>query len=44
MVPLIADVKELEIVKRHIHEVAERVMRAKGVRLPYLKFPRNPTL
>jgi pyruvate,orthophosphate dikinase len=36
MVPLIGDVKELEIVKRHIHEVAERVMRAKGVRLPYL--------
>jgi pyruvate,orthophosphate dikinase len=36
MVPLIGDVKELEIVKRHIHDVAERVMRAKGVRLPYL--------
>jgi pyruvate,orthophosphate dikinase len=36
MVPLVGDVKELEIVKRHIHEVAERVMRAKGVRLPYL--------
>ncbi len=36
MVPLIGDVKELVIVKRHIHEVAERVMRAKGVRLPYL--------
>ena len=36
MVPLIGDVKELEIVKRHIHEVAERVMRAKGARLPYL--------
>jgi pyruvate,orthophosphate dikinase len=36
MVPLIGDVKELEIVKRHIHEVAERVMRAKGMRLPYL--------
>ena len=36
MVPLIGDVKELVIVKRHIHEVAERVMRAKGVRLSYL--------
>jgi pyruvate,orthophosphate dikinase len=36
MVPLIGDVKELEIVKRHIHEVAERVMRAKGLRLSYL--------
>jgi pyruvate,orthophosphate dikinase len=36
MVPLIGDVKELEIVKHHIHAVAERVMRAKGVRLPYL--------
>jgi len=36
MVPLIADVKELVIVKRHIHEVSERVMRAKGVRLSYL--------
>jgi pyruvate,orthophosphate dikinase len=36
MVPLIADVKELEIVKRHIHAVAARVMRARGVRLPYL--------
>jgi pyruvate,orthophosphate dikinase len=36
MVPLIGDVKELEIVKRHIHDVAERVMRAKGIRLPYL--------
>jgi len=36
MVPLIVDVKELEIVKRHIHAVAERVMRARGVRLPYL--------
>jgi pyruvate,orthophosphate dikinase len=36
MVPLIGDVKELEIVKHHIHDVAERVMRAKGVRLPYL--------
>jgi len=36
MVPLIADVKELEIVKHHIHDVAERVMRGHGVRLPYL--------
>jgi pyruvate, orthophosphate dikinase len=36
MVPLIGDVKELEIVKHHIHDVAERVMRAKGIRLPYL--------
>jgi pyruvate,orthophosphate dikinase len=36
MVPLIGDVKELEIVKGHIQEVAERVMRDKGVRLPYL--------
>ena len=36
MVPLIVDVKELEIVKRHIHAVAERVMRARGIRLPYL--------
>jgi pyruvate,orthophosphate dikinase len=36
MVPLVGDVKELEIVKGHIHEVAERVMRNTGVRLPYL--------
>jgi pyruvate,orthophosphate dikinase len=36
MVPLIGDVKELAIVKHYIHEVAERVMRAKGVHLPYL--------
>jgi pyruvate,orthophosphate dikinase len=36
MVPLIGDVKELEIVKHHIHDVAERVMRAHGIRLPYL--------
>ena len=36
MVPLIVDVKELEIVKHHIHDVAERVMRARGMRLPYL--------
>jgi pyruvate,orthophosphate dikinase len=36
MVPLIGDVKELEIVKHHIHDVAERVMRAHGMRLPYL--------
>ena len=36
MVPLIGDVKELEIVKHHIHEIAERVMRAKGIRLPYI--------
>jgi pyruvate,orthophosphate dikinase len=36
MVPLVGDVKELEIVKHHIHAVAERVMRAKGVRLLYL--------
>jgi pyruvate,orthophosphate dikinase len=36
MVPLVGDVKELEIVKRHIHAVAERVMREKGLRLSYL--------
>jgi pyruvate,orthophosphate dikinase len=36
MVPLVGDVKELEIVKHHIHDVAERVMRAHGMRLPYL--------
>jgi pyruvate,orthophosphate dikinase len=36
MVPLIGDVKELEIVKRHIHAVAERVMREKGLRVSYL--------
>jgi pyruvate,orthophosphate dikinase len=36
MVPLVVDVKELEIVKRHIHDVAERVMRAQGVRRSYL--------
>jgi pyruvate,orthophosphate dikinase len=36
MVPLIGDVKELAIVKHHIHDVAERVMRAQGIRLPYL--------
>lgn len=36
MVPLIVDVKELEIVKRHIHAVAERTMCAYGMVLPYL--------
>jgi pyruvate,orthophosphate dikinase len=36
MVPLVGHVKELEIVKRHIQEVTERVMREKGVRLDYL--------
>jgi pyruvate,orthophosphate dikinase len=36
MVPLVGDVKELEIIKRHIHDVAERVMRAQGIRLSYL--------
>jgi pyruvate, orthophosphate dikinase len=36
MVPLVGHVKELEIVKRHIQEVAERVMREKRVRLDYL--------
>jgi pyruvate,orthophosphate dikinase len=36
MVPLVGHVKELEIVKRHIQEVAERVMREKRVRLNYL--------
>jgi len=36
MVPLIVDVKELEIVKHHIHDVAEQVMRTQGVRLSYL--------
>jgi pyruvate,orthophosphate dikinase len=36
MVPLVGDVKELVIVKHHIHDVAERVMRAQGIRLPYL--------
>lgn len=36
MVPLIGDVKELEIVKQHIHAVAERVMRAQGVHISYL--------
>jgi pyruvate,orthophosphate dikinase len=36
MVPLVVDVKELEIVKGHIQEVAERVMRNTGVRLSYV--------
>jgi pyruvate,orthophosphate dikinase len=36
MVPLVGHVKELEIVKRHIQETAERVMREKRVRLDYL--------
>ncbi|MGE3538908.1 MAG: pyruvate, phosphate dikinase [Candidatus Tectimicrobiota bacterium] len=36
MVPLVGDVKELSIVKQHIQAVAERVMRASGVRLTYM--------
>jgi pyruvate,orthophosphate dikinase len=36
MVPLVGHLKELEIVKGHIYAVAERVMRQKGIRLPYL--------
>jgi pyruvate,orthophosphate dikinase len=36
MVPLVGHVKELEIVKRHIQAVTERVMREKGVHLDYL--------
>jgi pyruvate,orthophosphate dikinase len=36
MVPLVAYVEELAIVKRHIQEVAERVMRDMGVRVDYL--------
>jgi pyruvate,orthophosphate dikinase len=36
MVPLVGHVKELAIVKRHIQEVAERVMRQKSVRLDYI--------
>ena len=36
MVPLVGHVKELEIVKRHIQETAERVMREKRVRVDYL--------
>lgn len=36
MVPLISDVKELTIVKHHIHDVAEQVMRAHNMRIPYL--------
>jgi pyruvate,orthophosphate dikinase len=36
MVPLVGHVRELEIVKRHIQETAERVMREKRVRLNYL--------
>jgi pyruvate,orthophosphate dikinase len=36
MVPLVGHVKELEIIKRHIQETAERVMREKRVRLDYL--------
>jgi pyruvate,orthophosphate dikinase len=36
MVPLVGHVKELEIVKRHIQETAERVMREMRVRLNYL--------
>ena len=36
MVPLVGHVKELEIIKRHIQETAERIMREKRVRLDYL--------
>jgi pyruvate,orthophosphate dikinase len=36
MVPLVGHLKELEIVKGHIHEVAEQVMRQKGIRVPFL--------
>jgi pyruvate,orthophosphate dikinase len=36
MVPLVGHLKELEIVKGHIHAVAERVMRQKGIRVPFL--------
>jgi pyruvate,orthophosphate dikinase len=36
MVPLVAYVEELAIVKRHIQEVAERVIRHMGVRVDYL--------
>ncbi|MEE8292067.1 MAG: pyruvate, phosphate dikinase [Candidatus Tectomicrobia bacterium] len=36
MVPLVACVEELAIVKRHIQEVAERVIRRLGVRVEYL--------
>ena len=36
MVPLVGHVKEPEIIKRHIQETAERVMREKRVRLDYL--------
>jgi pyruvate,orthophosphate dikinase len=36
MVPLVAYVEELAIVKRHIQDVAERVMRDLGVRVNYL--------
>jgi pyruvate,orthophosphate dikinase len=36
MVPLVGYVEELAIVKRHIQEVAERVMRHIGVRVDYL--------
>jgi pyruvate,orthophosphate dikinase len=36
MVPLVGLVEELSIVKRHIQEVAERVMRQQSVRLDYL--------
>src|SRR3989441_811538 len=36
MVPLVGHLKELEIVKGHIHAVAEQVMRQKGIRVPFL--------
>ncbi len=36
MVPLVGHLKELEIVKGHIHAVAEQVMRQKGIRVPLL--------
>ncbi len=36
MVPLVGHLKELQIVKGHIHAVAEQVMRQKGIRVPFL--------
>jgi len=36
MVPLVGHLKELQIVKGHIHAVAEQVMRQKGIRVPLL--------
>ncbi|MGQ4808899.1 Pyruvate, phosphate dikinase [Candidatus Entotheonellaceae bacterium PAL068K] len=36
MVPLVGHVQELTLVRQHIEEMAERVMRQQGVQVPYL--------